>query len=102
MRFQKLIEKKLFIFGVAIASLLFDPLKATAQQISAVLDCSAAQPTASPAINYPILFTRTGSKLLAAQATIGQAGQETLHGSVEPNGIVRMFGMGRFTDGSSS
>jgi len=70
--------------------------------IPAVVDCTAAEPDPLPAVQYRVLFARTGKKLIAARGTIDKAGQETLHASIEPTGFVKMFGMGRFVDGSSS
>ena len=100
---QSLFGRGLRIIGGAIAALVFfHPAEVLAQQVPATVDCSVAQPAASPAINYAILFFRTGRKLMAARGTTDGVGQETFHGSVEPSGLVRMFGMGRFVDGSSS
>jgi hypothetical protein len=95
-------ERKSLIFGVVVAALLFFAASAaSAEQVPAMLDCSAAEPQTSPAISYPIMFTRTGKKLLAARGTTERSGQESFHGSIELSGIVKMFGMGRFVDGSS-
>ena len=99
---DKRLESPSIIVSAAVAALLFlGASEVRAQQVPAILDCSAAQPQTSPAINYPIVFTRTGRKLLAARGTIERPGQETFHGSIELNGTVKMFGMGRFVDGSS-
>ena len=65
---DKRLERPSIIVSAAVAALLFlGASEVSAQQVPAVLDCSAAQPQTSPAINYPIMFTRTGRKQLDAE-----------------------------------
>src|SRR5581483_1681343 len=73
-------------------------LAALGQMIPATLDCSATQQQTAPAISRPITFIRKGQKLTARRLTDQGVGQESFHGSIEPNGLVKMFGLGRYED----
>ena len=95
------------LFGVAVLAPLFLVAAETAAQpiqIPATVDCSALSvtPETSPKINHQILFTRSGRKLSAVRGTTERLGQESFHGTIEPYGLVKISGMGRFIDGSSS